>query len=144
MQKVTKLTQDALRKALLATPEGSTVIHLAFMLNEDEQAVQNMLRRTYGCYVAGFKNSPATGAQQAVWCCVVVPANAKRPSGEWKDPEQRKAYMKAYHQKRKARGFVEKKRTRKVAAKVPAQVAAAPAPQQQGAGYQPKTVWVQL
>jgi len=140
MQKITKLTQDALRKALLATPEGSTVIHLAYMLNEDKKMVQNMLRRCYGCYVVGYKNSPTTGAQQAVWRCVQVPKNARRPPSNWSDPERRKQYMRDYHLLRKEGSYVAKKARKN---KAPAEVAVAPVPQQSGE-YKPRTTWVKL
>lgn len=140
MRKITKLTHDKVRKALLAEREGATVAHLAFILDEDERVVGNMLRRTYGCYIFCFKNNPITGAQVAVWRCVEVPRNARRPPSNWSDPERRKQYMRAYYRLRKDSGYVMKK-VRKT--KAPAKVAVAPVPQQSGE-YKPKTKWVKL
>jgi hypothetical protein len=104
MNKKTKLTQDALRRTL-QNRGNSTVQELALILGADERAVQNMLRRTFGCYVSSFINSPGTGAQQALWRCVEVPENAKRPKGRWDDREFVRSYMKDFHARRKETGI---------------------------------------
>ena len=76
-----KLTiSEVVRGALLLHPQGLTVRELSKLTGYSQDLIISCLKRTYGCYIADFVRSP-TGARQfnAVWCCVAVPANVKKP-----------------------------------------------------------------
>lgn len=71
---------ELVREVLLANPQGLTVREISKSVGSPMDLVLACLRRTYGCYIADFKPVP-TGARNfnAIWCCVTVPANAKKP-----------------------------------------------------------------
>jgi len=76
-----KLTiSEVVRGALLLHPQGLTVRELAKLTGYAQDLIISCLKRTYGCYIADFIRSP-TGARHfnAVWCCVAVPDNVKKP-----------------------------------------------------------------
>jgi hypothetical protein len=77
---MTKPIGELVREVLLANPEGLTVRDVSKLVGSPMDLVLACLRRTYGCYIADFK--PATNGTRnfnAIWCCVAVPANAKKP-----------------------------------------------------------------
>jgi len=78
MQKPT--ISEVVREALLLHPQGLTVRELSKLTGYAQDLLIACLRRTYGCYIADYVIS-STGARQfnAVWCCVAVPANLKKP-----------------------------------------------------------------
>ena len=78
MQKLT--ISEVVRGALLLHPQGLTVRELSKLTGYAQDLIISCLKRTYGCHIADFVRSP-TGARQfnAVWCCVAVPANVKKP-----------------------------------------------------------------
>ena len=78
MQKLT--ISEVVRGALLLHPQGLTVRELSKLTGYAQDLLIACLKRTYGCYIADYVTSP-TGARQfnAVWCCVAVPANLKKP-----------------------------------------------------------------
>lgn len=75
-----KTISEVVREALLLHPQGLTVRELSKLTGYAQDLLIACLRRTYGCYIADYVISP-NGARQfnAVWCCVAVPANLKKP-----------------------------------------------------------------
>jgi hypothetical protein len=69
------------REVLLANPQGLTVREISKLVGSPMDLVLACLRRTYGCYIVKFIPSKS-GARtyNALWCCVVVPANAIKPA----------------------------------------------------------------
>ena len=78
MQKLT--ISEVVRGALLLHPQGLTVRELSKLTGYAQDLLIACLKRTFGCYIDDYVTSP-TGARQfnAVWCCVAVPANLKKP-----------------------------------------------------------------
>lgn len=77
MQKPT--ISEVVRGALLLHPQGLTVRELAKLTGYAQDLLIACLRRTYGCYIADFTQASGSRQFNAIWCCVVVPANATKP-----------------------------------------------------------------
>lgn len=91
------LRQDLI-DLLLGHPDGLLVEQMATAIGCDVTAVNNMVRRVYGCYIASWTKT--TRAPRAVWAIVTVPTNAPRESCDWKNPEFRSNYMREYRASR--------------------------------------------
>lgn len=78
---MTKPIGERVRDVLLANPQGLTVREISKLVDSPMDLVLACLRRTYGCYIANFVPAKS-GARtfNAIWCCVVVPANAVKPA----------------------------------------------------------------
>lgn len=66
-----------LRELLLRHPEGLTINEMTKITKHPYDCISPVLHRTYGCYIAEWRDHPDHyHLQVAVWKCVSVPANA--------------------------------------------------------------------
>lgn len=75
------IISEHLRGTLLENPKGMTVYDLAKATGYSQDKVIGCLQRHYEFYIARYIRNPEGRLYfNAVWCCVQVPKNAKKPS----------------------------------------------------------------
>jgi len=88
-----------LRSLLLDHPDGLTIDQMSRMIKHPYDCVAPVLHRTYGCYIAEWRDHPDHyHLQVPVWKCVTVPVNAvakiemKKPAKEKPTPAEKPVY----------------------------------------------------
>lgn len=89
MTKQPRLT-DRIFELLLTNPQGLSVHDICEHVGSSYDVVQNMLYRTYGFYIARWDHqSTGKAFLRAIWRCVAVPPNARKPLRQAEGDETR-------------------------------------------------------